>query len=244
MKKNIYDLLNNTNIDLAAYDDAPLDDLELERMKKRMLKNRKPSKKVITLAAAISLCAVTVLGTAYASGLLGKAVDSIKLAHIQYEKMDGHIPSPAEIKEALENAELSDIFMAEGESKTMIEKDVDKLNDYLCFEVSIPTYLPEGYSFDRAEFYPDENGEVKDSKYISLYFTNKKGDEIFIQERLADEETGYEGGAMDLQEIQINGVTGILSDGHCLDWENNGRLHCLIGRKVDGEELIKIAETM
>ena len=246
MKKNIYDLLNNTKIDLSAYDDTPLNDLELERMKKRMLKNRKPTKKVITLAAAISLCAVTVLGTAYASGLLGKAVDSINLGgHIEYKKMDGHIPSPSEIKEALKNTEVSDvIFKGEDEIKTIIEKDVNKLNDYLCFEVSIPNYLPEGYSFDRAEFYPDEDGAVKDSKYITLYFTNEKGDEIFLQERFADDETGYASGAMDLQEVDINGVKGALSDGHSLDWENNGRLHCLIAHKLDAEELLNIAKSM
>ncbi len=244
MKDNIYDLLNNADIDLAAYDDQPLDELELERMKKRMFNKKKPTKKVITVAAAASLCAVTLIGTAFASGLFGKAVDSINLGHIEYEKTGG-APSPAEIKEALQNLDPSVIFKGDDDpANVVVEKDIEKLNSYLCFTVNIPAYLPEGYGFDRAEFYPGEDGEVKDSKYITLYFTNEQGEEIFLQERFADEETGYGSGAEDLQAVDLNGVPAALSDGHSLDWENNGLLYSLIAHDIDTEELLNIAKSM
>lgn len=242
MKKHIYTILNHADMDLSAYDDAPLDSVSVERMKQRMKLYKTTSKKTKVVALTASLCVLTLLGTAYASGLLGKAVESINLGHIQYAQ---NKPMTAEeITAALQNVDWSKVVTKDDADETFIEKDIETLQSYLCFPLAMPDYLPAGYSFDRAEFYPDENGEVKDSKYITLYFTNDTGDEIFLQERLADEETAYAGGADEVLAVEIAGVEGVLTDGHTLDWEKDNRLHCLIGHKLDAEELLKIAESM
>lgn len=129
----------------------------------------------------------------------------------------------------------------------LVVKDAEKLNDYTCFNVIEPKYLPEGYKFDRAEFYKDEDGNVKDTKYITLYYSNGEKDEyIWMQQRYADEETACTMGTSDkIEEIQINGVKAILSADKNLDWELNGVLYMLCGRgEVTKDELIKIAESI
>lgn len=130
------------------------------------------------------------------------------------------------------------------EEEILIVKDVDKLNDYTCFEVILPRYLPEGYEFDKAEFFKDEAGVVADSKYIELYFTNGKSKEyIYIQQRFADGETAYAAGGEKVEEIKINGIDAVMYNDRNIDWEDNGVLYMLTGRKITKNELIKIAES-
>jgi hypothetical protein len=106
--------------------------------------------------------------------------------------------------------------------------------------------LPEGYEFDRAEFYKDDNGVVENSKYITLYFTNKKtGEKIYIPQRFADEETAYSTGASKVEEIKINGVDAVLYDDRNIDWEANGVIYGISAKgKITRDELIKIAESI
>lgn len=130
--------------------------------------------------------------------------------------------------------------------KTLIVKDPNKLNNYTCFNVILPSYLPKGYAFDRAEFYKDEKGVVENTKYINLYFTNKEtGKYIFMQQRFADDETAYEAGTDGkIEKIKINGVDAIMSDNRTIDLEANGVLYSLHGRGIAKNELIKIAESI
>ncbi|MBU3129291.1 DUF4367 domain-containing protein [Clostridium tagluense] len=127
-------------------------------------------------------------------------------------------------------------------------KDSTKLNEYTCFDVKLPTFLPEGYKFDRAEVYKEENEtKVKNSKYIDLYFTNKEtGKFIFMQQRFPDKTTKYVSGTDDrIEETKINGVNAIISDGISIDWETKNALYNLSGRGViTKSELIKIAESI
>lgn len=130
------------------------------------------------------------------------------------------------------------------EEETLIVKDTEKLNDYTCFDVILPSYLPEGYKFNRAGFFRDENGIVEDTKYIELYFTNDKtGEYIYMQQRFADEETAYATGADKVEEIKVNGVDAVLY-GNNLDWEYNDVIYMLNGRGITKDELIKIAESI
>ena len=129
----------------------------------------------------------------------------------------------------------------------MVETDTSKLSNYTCFTVKLPSYLPTGYTFERAEYYKDENGKVENSKYVNLYFMNKTtGEELFMQERFADEETAYQI-ATDgtIEEIQINGNKALLFDNRSIDWESEGVLLALSGRgNISKEELIKIASSI
>lgn len=131
----------------------------------------------------------------------------------------------------------------ERENNNLVVEDVDKLNDYTCFEVVLPKYLPDGYEFDRAEFFRDENEVVENTKYISMYFTNNETEQfIYMQQRFADEETAYETGGQKVEKIKINGVDAILYD-NSLDWEDNGVIYMLNGRGIPRDELIKTAES-
>lgn len=139
---------------------------------------------------------------------------------------------------------LKIITVAEAKKEdNLIVSDTKRLNDYTCFEVILPTYLPKGYEFDRAEFFKDENGVVENSKYISLFFKNMGTKEyIYMQQRFADKETAYEAGGKKIEQLSINGADAILYDNN-LDWEDNGVIYALSGRGISREELIKVAES-
>lgn len=128
---------------------------------------------------------------------------------------------------------------------TLYVTDSSTLNQYTCFKVKLPTYLPEGYTFKNAEFTKDESGNVKDSKYASINFENKAtGKEIYMQERFACDETKTVSNAEDIQKININGVEAILSNGRNIDWEADGTIYYLGGKNIGKDEAIKVAESI
>ncbi|MCT4592831.1 MAG: DUF4367 domain-containing protein [Anaeromicrobium sp.] len=133
------------------------------------------------------------------------------------------------------------------EENTLIVKDSKGLNKYTCFNVILPSYLPEGYKFNRAEFYKDEKGVVSNTKYINLYFIHEKtGKEIFMQQRSADEETAY-GMSVDgeIEKVKINDVEAILINDRSIDWEANNVIYGISGGgEITKDELIKIAESI
>ncbi len=128
----------------------------------------------------------------------------------------------------------------------LIVRDSEKLNEYTMFDVGLPEYLPEGYEFDRAEFYKEANGEVSHSKYIALYFTHKEsGKDIYMQQRHADEETAFEMSTDGtIEKVKINGVDAIMMDDRSVDWEANGVLYNVSSRSIDKNEIIKVAESI
>ncbi|WP_340009506.1 DUF4367 domain-containing protein [Paenibacillus sp. FSL K6-0276] len=106
--------------------------------------------------------------------------------------------------------------------------------------------MPDGYAFDHAEFYKDDNGEVINSKYIDLYFINEATDEIItMQQRHADEETAYEMSTNGtIENAKINGVDAVLNNGKAVDWEANGVLYGVTSASLDKDDLIKVAESI
>ena len=134
----------------------------------------------------------------------------------------------------------------EMKDSTLTVKDTTKLNDYTCFNVKLPKYLPEGYKFDKAEFYKDENGKVEKTKYIDLYFVNEKGKTLFMQQRFADKETAYETGTDGtVEKLKINGVDAILMDNKNIHFEANNTLYIISTKgNISKEELIKMAESI
>lgn len=128
-------------------------------------------------------------------------------------------------------------------------KDSSKLNDYTCFNVKLPTFLPDGYKFDRAEFYKEKNEtKVKNSKYIELYFTNEKtGKSIYMQQRFPDETTkGELSTDGTIEKAKINGVNAVISNNRSIDWETKTAIYFLAGKDagIAKSELIKIAESI
>ncbi len=129
----------------------------------------------------------------------------------------------------------------------LVVRDSEKLNEYTCFKVILPGYLPAGYKFERAEFYKDNEGNVSRKKYVDLIFTNETtGKHIFMQQRFSDKETAYEFSTEDvIEKIKINGVDAVITGGSSMNWEYNEVLYNLSGKGAfDKRELIKLAESI
>jgi hypothetical protein len=167
----------------------------------------------------------------FAEGIYTK--DGEKIAKINPEK--GTLVTEKQMKEDKKK----------DRDNTLYVTDSSKLNEYTCFEVKLPTYLPAGYTFKNADFNKDKAGNVKDSKYASLHFENKTtGKEIYIQERFACDETKSVGDAEDIEKININGVDAILSNGRNIDWEADNTIYYVGGKNIGKDEAIKVAESI
>lgn len=134
-------------------------------------------------------------------------------------------------------------------ANTVIEKDPDELVRYICFKPKFLEYVPENYHFDRGEFYKDEEGKVENSKYLTMYYKNDQtGEEIFVQERFACEETAYGwAGNERIEEMDLNGNRAILIGDSSLSWEIDGVLmHISINGNplLTREDLIKMGESI
>lgn len=133
------------------------------------------------------------------------------------------------------------------EEQTLVVKDPNELNNYTCFDVILPGYLPEGYKFDKAEFFKESKDDiVENARCIGLYFANENtGQFIYMQQRFAEEEAGYATGAAKVEELKINGADAVLYDDSNLDWEYDGVIYMLVGRgAITKDELVKIAKSI
>lgn len=232
--------------------------------------------KVASLALVCVLC-ISLTQTSFAQEIVNKVVKTISLGHItvfqeEPASKDGNLPEvslPAEQEKiyidentkihTVAGEEIADLNFETGEvitvaeeekmmeELTLVVKDSSKLNNYTCFDVLLPSYLPEGYKFNKAEFLKgNKNDIVENSKYISLYFTNEEtGKYIYMQQRFADEETAFATSSDKVEELKINGVKAVFYGGNNLNWEANGVLYILSGRgEITKDELIKMAESI
>lgn len=132
--------------------------------------------------------------------------------------------------------------------KVLTIKDSNEINKYTCFKVILPSYLPNGYRFDKAEFTKhNDNKEVKNSPYVNLYFINSKtGKTIYMQQRAAVDDMKYFSGTDGkVEKVKINGVDAVIQGNRTIDWETKDALYGLSGRgNISKSELIKIAESI
>lgn len=123
--------------------------------------------------------------------------------------------------------------------------DTSKMSDYTCFKVEMPEYLPEGIKFDHAGVWSKE--DVKDNQCIEVIFNGSDGKQaIYMQQRKACEEAGYETGTSDtIQEVDINGVKGLMYD-NSLDWETDEVIYMLMSTSdnVSREDMLKVARSI
>lgn len=123
--------------------------------------------------------------------------------------------------------------------------DLSKISDYTCFEVKMPTYLPEGVEFKTAGVWSEE--DVTDNVCIELSFVNEAGEEvIYMQQRFVCEEAAYETGTSgEVKELEINGAKGLMYD-NSLNWETAEVMYLMnsLSDEVSGDEMIKIAESI
>lgn len=130
----------------------------------------------------------------------------------------------------------------EGEPPLIVE-DISKLNDYACFEVKLPTYLPKGYVFEKAEFFKDDNGKIIDDD-CSLGFINRQnGEHIYISQRVISETSSFETSFENIKKVKVNGLDAILGD-EGITWEANGINYFMYTYDLGRAESIKIAESV
>ena len=122
--------------------------------------------------------------------------------------------------------------------------DPNRISDYTCFSVKLPSYLPEGVRFEKASFF--EEGTPKDSLYVALHFVNEQNEEvIYMQQRFVCEETGIETGTDgEVKEVDVNGATGLRYD-NCLDWEDDEVMYMMNfeDNQITEDEMLKIARS-
>ncbi|WP_127541229.1 DUF4367 domain-containing protein [Paenibacillus illinoisensis] len=211
------------------------------------MKNKRGFKRpAIALSAVLAggVLSITIAQPSFAQDIVDKVLASFNLGHIEVAQIEPQAqPTESTGKQSYKAAK-------EGEQDPDIAehilsiKDTTKLADYADFPVKLPQYLPEGYAFDRAEFYRDE--EEVSGKYVNLHFTNKetKGS-IYMQQRLPDEESAFETGTDGkIEELQLNGVKAILMDDRTLLWETKDALYSLSSGSVNRSEIIRIAESI
>ncbi|ATW27932.1 DUF4367 domain-containing protein [Candidatus Formimonas warabiya] len=132
-------------------------------------------------------------------------------------------------------------------SKMTTTTDPEEAKSYLAFDFSLPGYMPKGYAFDRMQLFNDENGKpVENCEYAEVYFSN--GDhakDIYLQLRLMNEETAYEAGIGDVEEIEINGNQGVIGEGG-LDVEIDGVMYMFRAgtSEISNDQLIKMVESI
>ncbi|RCX17460.1 uncharacterized protein DUF4367 [Anaerobacterium chartisolvens] len=236
----------------------------------RVMKNSNRIRRVATVAVSFTLVfavSISLMQTTFAQNVLEGIKKSISLGHITVIQFDADKIGPDAIPEELkdDNGKLlqeyeDSMYMIVSEDGTDVSagqtekmrkesileiKNADELNEYTCFKVILPGYLPEGYKFYKAELYKDENGAVS-GKYVSLYFTNEAtGKRIFMQQRFADEETAYENGTGgEFEQVEINGVAAVISNDRTIEWESGDVLYMMTWTEDDKGELIKIAESI
>lgn len=114
---------------------------------------------------------------------------------------------------------------------------------YLAFDFNLPTYLPEGYAFDRIELYSEDQGPPKSNgEYAAVYFS--RGEDS-MQLRLMNGETAYTTDAKDMKGTKINGHEAAVGKTK-LDIEINGVMYMFMARNsgIYESELIKMAESL
>ncbi|AOY77709.1 DUF4367 domain-containing protein [Clostridium formicaceticum] len=139
-----------------------------------------------------------------------------------------------------ENAERN---AKENPIDNLIIKDPKKLNGYTCFDVKLPSYLPEGFEFDYAEFYKDDNGEILNDA-CGVYFINHKTEEtIPIFQTYICEELAGETAFNNIKKVKVNGKDAIIGD-EGIVWEANGVSYLMYTYDFGKELSIKIAESI
>lgn len=136
-------------------------------------------------------------------------------------------------------------------SMTTTFNTLEEAEYYFSYKYLKPTYLPEGFYFDSAEIYNNDDGvPEQNSKYIDIYYSN--GDlKLRMSVMFTDEETAYTGSGLgELTELDINGHHAVATGNHRLSLEIDGILYTFNGIDenhnfgIGRDELILMAESL
>lgn len=226
------------------------------------------------LTAAVIL-SVGFVQPSFAQEVLDRVLKTISFGHITITQMEtpaGGFEIPEELRSQLfdkDGKEITEASQAEGgvftadglkvtgfaNGKVVSEEEEAEniflvrnpaeLQQYTLFDVNLPDYVPPGFEFDRGVYYKDEDGTVRKSKYLTVYYKNNKGEQIYMEQRKADEETAY---ALStdgtIEDAFVNGVPAAFINEKALDWEHDGILYCISAPKGMKDELFRMAESL
>ncbi|WP_054939177.1 DUF4367 domain-containing protein [Paenibacillus ihuae] len=124
-------------------------------------------------------------------------------------------------------------------------KSQAELDKYALFKVKLPKYLPEGFAFDRGEFYTSEDGIVN-GNYLNLFFTSEHEDQdITLYYAYSSKENAYEMSTSGkMEKVKVSGVDAVMMNDRSLDWEADGVLYDIATHGLERSEVLKIAESI
>ena len=163
-----------------------------------------------------------------------------------YDK-NGNLLTQEQIREIFDealgdNADIRD----EKDAETSEWNTIEEAQAVAKFDIKYPKYIPEGFSFNRAYTYKNDDGSIS-GYYMTLEYTNSEGKDINIMERLLNDETAFKMSTdSELKEMVINGRKTIIDDGRNADFETEDSVSVSIHTKgnVSEDELIKITESI
>ena len=247
---------------------SKINDINLER---EIMMNRKV-KRPLVFAAAVSmlLCFFIV---AYGRDLI-RIVKTIKLGeHAEFQVLEGSddaVYLSGEVKKAIENLpeevekvmeklnkdgfyEKDGFVLMRADHRHNLEfvkfHDAKEGQSYFICDTLMPTYLPDGYEFDRIEFLGKNIEELMlkadegVNKYMSIFYSDGEN-EIYSQVRYMDEKTAFKSSGSDVNTLTINNHHAVL-DGNSLNiMIGNVMYYFRANGQLDVDELVKMAESL
>lgn len=156
---------------------------------------------------------------------------------IPASEFEFEVPAGAEIK-------VIDLEDFEAPEKMSLEEAREKAS----FEILIPEYIPEGYVFNYAAVY-DNNETVPESQGSETVLNYQRGDEFFLITQTIYEDKPEEDVMLEqiAENISINGKEGKyinqLGDFKILRW-NLGEIEMTLSGSLEKAEMLKIAESI
>lgn len=148
----------------------------------------------------------------------------------------------SEIKLVTE-AEYNANIKAQEENYTKIY-DLNEATKYFNEDVMLPSYLPEGYKFDRVQFYSDIISQNEKSDYMIIVYSNGST-EFEMNLRHMTEETAYFASTdQELEELVINGNKAVKLGRGLTVGIGNVEYTLSTNDVVSMDELVKMAESL
>ncbi len=124
------------------------------------------------------------------------------------------------------------------------EMTLDEAKANLTFDLRVPSYLPDGYGFDRATVFGDLYGNGQEM--VSLQYTDGSG-VLHLTERVSDDSDQSEPAMGEPKIVSINGTAGEFTSMfgmNTLQWSADGIDYSLSSGEFEKDELVKVAESL
>ncbi|MDO5516024.1 MAG: DUF4367 domain-containing protein [Clostridium sp.] len=150
----------------------------------------------------------------------------------------------ADGKEIYEMKNQTIITVDEKDKYLVKVTDQNEINDYINFDIRIPEYIPDGFTFDRGESEKYHEDDPKGS-LRGMAITFKNGDKEFTVDEFNNEgEPLAIMGTEDMKKFTLDGIDFVEYENGILYWNKDDISYGIAGEGVDRDTLIKIAESI